>query len=100
MVEMRETHDADRICACVKDHRPVPTHVVRHHVFPLGEGGPNTEDNIVWLCPTAHENVHVLLRAFKTYEGAPPWEVRRRFSPYIRFLALWGWRSIQAGVLL
>ncbi len=88
------THDAGRLCRCVVNHNPNPTHIQRHHIWPLGEGGPDTEANTVWLCANAHENVHVLLREYKRYEGEPPWEVRKRFSRYIRTLAAKGWEAI------
>lgn len=29
-----------------------------HHVIPLAEGGPDTEDNVVALCPNHHREVH------------------------------------------
>ncbi len=43
-------------------HRPYPLEFFRHHVWPTGMGGPDTEDNIVWICPTGHSGIHELLR--------------------------------------
>lgn len=85
-------HDAGQYCLCVAEHRPSPQELHRHHIWPLGMGGPDTEENVVWLCPTSHTNVHELLRAWVKYEGEPPWEIRRFFSPYIRDLAEQGYR--------
>ncbi len=55
-------HDENRVCRCMVTHRPMYLELHRHHRWPLGMGGPDTDDNIVWLCPTAHANVHELLR--------------------------------------
>lgn len=87
-------HDAGQFCNCVTDHNPNPMELHRHHIHPLGHGGQDTEDNEVWLCPTAHSNVHELLRAFLKYEGLPPWEIRKSFGPYIRDLAEQGYERI------
>lgn len=94
-METKETHDGNQYCACVSNHNPNVNHVHRHHIWPLGEGGPNEDWNLVWLCPTTHENVHVLLRAYKQYEGTPPWEVRKHFGSYARGLAQRGWELMQ-----
>lgn len=89
-----EQHDENQQCICVTDHNPNPMELNRHHIWPLAEGGPDTEDNIVWLCPTSHVNVHELLRAIIKYEGAVPWQIRQHFSPYIRDLAYEGHRRM------
>ncbi len=34
----------------------------RHHIVPLSMGGSDVETNVRWLCPTAHANVHEMLR--------------------------------------
>lgn len=85
-------HDAGEHCACVGNHNPNPMELHRHHVHPLGEGGPATDDNVVWLCPTSHVNVHELLRAWIRFEGEPPWEIRKHFGPYVRNMAAEGYR--------
>lgn len=53
-------------CECTSDHRPAVLEHVEHHIVPLFMGGPSTDDNKVWLCPTAHYNVHELLRMMVT----------------------------------
>lgn len=58
------SHDAGRSCRCQADHRPHPLELERHHIWPLGMGGPDVDANIEWLCPTAHTNVHEILRHF------------------------------------
>lgn len=91
-------HDAGQHCMCVSDHNPNPMELHRHHIWPLGMNGPDEDDNIVWLCPTSHVNVHELLRAWMGFGGEPTWSIRKYFSPYIRRLAEDGFdRWTQAG---
>jgi len=54
-------HDAGQACACAADHRPAPLELHAHHVYPVYLGGAENGE-LVWLCPTAHVNVHELLR--------------------------------------
>ena len=56
------SHDGDAVCRCTSDHRPRPLELHAHHVWPLGFGGPDIASNLIWLCPTAHVNVHEILR--------------------------------------
>ena len=90
------SHDDGRVCECVADHRPRYDELNRHHVVPLYAGGPDTAENVVWICPNAHTSVHELLRAWTRHAGEPPWALRRTFSPFIRALAERGWHGIQA----
>lgn len=61
---IREQHDGGRICLCMATHRPAPLELVKHRLLPGEHGGTYAEDNVVWLCPTTHVNVHELLRFF------------------------------------
>lgn len=92
------SHDHGKVCTCVADHNPEPQELHRHHIWPLAQGGPDTEENIAWLCPTSHVNVHELLRAWEEYNGEPPWDIKVHFNPKIRNLALLGYtaNSIQS----
>ena len=74
--------DGIRQCGCVKDHTPEPRELHRHHVWPTGEGGPNTRANLRWLCPTTHSNAHKLWRAYEEAGGTPTW----RMMPTIHLL--------------
>lgn len=56
------SHDTGAVCRCAAEHRPPVLEYQRHHVLPLAMGGPDTPENVVWLCPTAHVNVHEILR--------------------------------------
>lgn len=55
-------HDEGQTCKCMVTHRPHPLELHRHHVLPLYLGGPDTEANLVWLCPSGHSTTHELLR--------------------------------------
>lgn len=57
-----EAHDEGRACVCISEHRPAPLELERHHIWPLGMGGPDNEWNVAWVCPTAHANTHELMR--------------------------------------
>ena len=56
------SHDQGQLCVCVSEHRPAPLELAAHHVWPSFMGGPDTVDNLIWLCPTTHINVHEILR--------------------------------------
>ncbi len=66
------SHDSGRVCLCQVTHRPHPLELERHHIWPLGMGGPDDDANIAWLCPTAHTNAHEILRHFMR-SGALTW---------------------------
>jgi hypothetical protein len=88
------------VCICVKNHSPVPLDGEYHHLHPLGEGGPDTRENQVWVCPTTHTNVHELLRLLKQWEGAFTLADARKLygrtvSPYAYSLARLGWLKIK-----
>lgn len=91
----RKKHKPQRICKCVRFHNPDPQAGEDHHIFPVGWGGPE-KGELVFLCPTSHTNVHELLRAWKAWNGKPPWEISRHFSPYIRDLAQLGFEMYNA----
>ena len=61
------SHDHGARCLCVSVHRPGVLEYEWHHILPLAMGGADTPhgrlgQNGVWLCPTAHTNVHEMLR--------------------------------------
>ena len=68
-----------------------------HHVWPLGDGGPDTWDNQVILCANAHYSVHSLLDLARKAGSvqAVPWQVRRQYGSAVRVLATLGWERIQ-----
>lgn len=52
---------ADHPCMLHVVHRPEPLVIIKHHIQPLGMGGPDVEANWLWACDTGHRNVHTLL---------------------------------------
>lgn len=66
-----------------------------HHVWPLGEGGPNVKDNRRRVCSNAHSSVHDLLAKMRKADGGRvPWAVRRRYGRRVRRLAAAGYQAI------
>lgn len=45
----------------------------KHHIWPLGMGGPDVPDNWVWVCPTTHTNTHEILREVCRRGGLLTW---------------------------
>ena len=43
-----------RCCLCPEHHDVTDL----HHIEPISEGGPNTEDNLMVICPTCHAKIH------------------------------------------
>lgn len=77
----RAAHDDGRVCRCVSEHRPAPLELERHHVWPLGMGGPEDDWNVEWVCPTTHTNAHELLRAMMRQDRPIPLEEFSREYP-------------------
>ncbi len=93
------SHDGGQTCLCVRDHNPNPMELHIHHVHPLANGGSDTDENRVWLCPTAHVNVHELMRFWFRAGGRPAWEIERRYSAFVRDLAQRGYEASVASAL-
>lgn len=68
------SHDQGWTCHCRTEHRPAPLELERHHIWPLGLGGPDVAQNVAWICPTTHTNVHELLRWFIREERVVPFK--------------------------
>lgn len=77
----------------------------RHHVYPLGEGGPNVAANRVTCTPNFHRACHELLGEYRRFGRKPPWEIRRTFPgarlgvPGVREIAALGWARMQRRAL-
>lgn len=92
--EIYNRFDVEHECHCVDRHNPVVMHLVRHHVIPLSAGGEDTDDNVTWLCLTAHADVHQLVREYERFGGMPPWQgVRWYYVKYLRELARIAWEA-------
>ena len=48
-----------RCCLCPEHHDVTDL----HHIVPISEGGPNTEDNLMVICPTCHAKIHRFRRS-------------------------------------
>ncbi len=79
-------------CEAHVEHKPRSVENHRHHVWPLGMGGPDIPENIVVICPTGHANVHSLLRLYVANHGSPPPALLRLYGRAERRLALLGWQ--------
>ena len=67
-----------------------------HHIWPVGEGGPNTAANRTHICPSGHVRVHELLSQLLAAHGELPWAVLRHYGLAERELARRGFAAIQA----
>ncbi len=79
-------------CTMHREHKPASHLNHRHHVWPLGLGGPDIEDNIIVICPTGHSNIHDLMKHYQIHRGKPPYSIVRRYSFKEREYALLGYR--------
>jgi hypothetical protein len=79
------------VCVCVKVHNPRPVVLHAHHVWPLGEGGPNVRGNLLYICPTTHYSIHELWPLMDKYSGTVPAPELKRFSRYVRAVVQRGW---------
>lgn len=91
---MRNPAMTDEPCTFHRQHLPEPHINHRHHVWPLGDGGPDTAENRVVICPTGHANVHDLLTQYRLHAGVVSYSVTRRYSRAERALAKTGWERI------
>ncbi len=82
---------------CLVHSKHIPeSHVNhRHHVWPLADGGPSTNDNTVVVCPTGHGNIHALLKELLMHDGVLPYSRLRQFARQERAIAMLGWERIQ-----
>ena len=101
-----ETLDAKKFpCPCVQHHEPQVTRTQSHHVLPLYAGGQTTDKKGLGytpkqpLCPTAHDEVHILLEEWAVLEGTA-FDTHDTFDPpsaghrnhVIHTIALRGWQ--------
>lgn len=83
-------------CPCVVTHVPTINRTQRHHIFPLGMGGPDTPENVTPVCPNTHDQTHLILEEFRR-TGAS--RARRRDeNRYAHSLAIKGWDAYKATV--
>lgn len=89
--------EGEKKCVCVGKHVPLPNLLNAHHKVPKYYGGHDTDDNLVWLCPTTHVNVHALLREYDRNKGIPHGSIRKHYSMYVQDLAGYAWEHREVG---
>lgn len=89
----------DEPCTYHRQHLPEPRVNHRHHVWPLGDGGPDTAENKVVICPSGHYNIHHLIDEYRLHGGVLSYSVTRRYSRAERVLAKLGWDRICRGAM-
>lgn len=78
-------------CVLHPKHTP-PSHIQhKHHVWPLGHGGPDTPENLIVVCPTGHYNIHRLIEEYITTRGEAPYSLTRQYSLQERRVARLGY---------
>jgi hypothetical protein len=78
-------------CAVHRHASWVP--IERHHVWPLGLGGPDAAANKIPVCANGHYAIHELLDRLLKTGGQVPWEQRRHFGPKVRHYAQLGYEQ-------
>lgn len=97
MTDFREITEAESPCPCPLIHPPLLV-LDRHHLWPLGWGGPDIADNIVPICPNAHRLAHTLLNRMKKAGSPLSYAEARKYGLVVRSLAERGWKKmIDAG---
>jgi len=94
------SHDTGQHCHCVTIHRPKVMELDKHHIWPMGFDGPDVPENLIWLCPTMHRNVHEYLRWLLKYDGEVDRGLASDYSRFTRKVAEQGYRRIKAKALV
>lgn len=71
-----------------------------HHVWPLGNGGPDVRQNKIRVCANGHYSIHAMLDYLQKANGDVPWEFAKHFSPTIRNWAQHGYVQIKSGIFV
>lgn len=51
----------------------MPLELEHHHIQPQQYDGPSAPENLVWVCPTTHANIHEILREIIRRKGYLSW---------------------------
>ncbi len=65
-----------------------------HHIWPLGDDGPDVAANRIVVCATGHENIHNLLRLLRKQKGVLDPLQRKGYARTEINLALLGWKRL------
>ena len=67
-----------------------------HHIWPLGDGGPNIKSNRLLVCSNGHGEIHGYLDLLFKYDNAVPWRIAQHFGDSAKFYAYAGYSQILA----
>lgn len=76
---------------CAVHHHREWVPIERHHVWPLGMGGPDTDANKISVCANGHYSIHAYIDLLMKNDGHPPYETARHFGDKVVAYALRGW---------
>ncbi len=82
-------------CEVHKAHTPRSHINEKHHVWPLGHGGPDIPTNLVVVCATGHNNIHRLLELMLRGNGQVAYPTLRQFTTGERQYARLGYDRIR-----
>lgn len=78
-------------CVCRSEHAPPVPWTHAHHIWPKYAGGPDTPENIVYVCPSTHDWIHIIWREFER-SGLSG---RQRHWPHYAYeIAVQGWKMM------
>lgn len=66
-----------------------------HHVWPLGDGGPNLPSNLISVCANGHYAIHACLDLLRHGEHKLTWRQTISFGRKVRAYAQQGWAQIE-----
>lgn len=94
------SHHGDVFCRCMTEHRPAPLDTERHHIWPEGDGGPTTDENLIDICDTTHKNAHIMMAVMKRRHEVVPYSYFATYyqvpvSKYAYDLAKRGYESLR-----
>lgn len=78
-------------CAVHKHDSWVP--IEKHHVWPLGMGGPDVDSNKIEVCCNGHYEIHEFMRQLIKSAGIVPWTIAQHFGPKVRDYGRIGWEK-------
>lgn len=78
-------------CAVHRHTSAVP--LESHHVWPLGDGGPNTPKNRITVCANGHYEIHAYLDLLRI--TTPTWRQKLMFGFKVRKYAVLGWTQFK-----
>jgi hypothetical protein len=65
--------------------------IERHHLWPLGMGGPDVDSNKISVCANGHYSIHEFIRQLMLHDGVVPASTAKHFNAKVRAYATQGW---------